>query len=178
MTRSVVAPPRERGATLIVGMIMLVVIMLMVLAAFRLSSTDLQAVGNMQFRNEATAAANRAVEQNIQNLPFTTPDVGSVYINNDPGSPAYPTTVAPACIRESIASIGPNAQSECIYNLDGTITCPTGAPAFATVWDMRATVTDANSGSSIVVHHGVAVFLNQTQCNNFCAPALGLATCS
>lgn len=172
-----IVTPRERGATLVIGMIMLVVITLMVLAAFRLSSTNLQAVGNMQFRNEATAAANKAVEQDIQNLPFTNTDTIPVAIN-DPANPSYTVNVTPTCIRESLASTGANAQSDCSYNLDGTITCASATPSFATVWDMQATVTDATTGSSMIVHHGVAAYLNQSQCNTSCAPALGLASCN
>jgi len=73
----------QRGATLIVGLIMLVLITLMVLSAFTMSSSNLKSVGNMQSRDEATAAANVALEQvlsspTIFNVSVTTPiTVGS-----------------------------------------------------------------------------------------------------
>ena len=62
---------RQRGVTLIIGMIMLVLITVMVISAYSLSSTNFKAVGNMQFRNEAIAAANKAIEQ-VVGTNFTT----------------------------------------------------------------------------------------------------------
>ena len=49
----------QDGATLAVGMIMLTLITVLVTSAFNLSTTNLAAVGNMQFRDEAIAVAER-----------------------------------------------------------------------------------------------------------------------
>ena len=65
----------QRGATLIVGLIMLVLLTLVATSAFMLSTGNLKAVGNMQFRNEATAAANMAIEQMISSA-FTNAPTG------------------------------------------------------------------------------------------------------
>src|SRR5687767_15685442 len=76
---------RQRGATLVVGLIMLVLITLMVTSAFTLSNTNSKSVGNMQIRNEAIAAANKAIEQ-VVNSPFTdapAPETVVVDLNND-----------------------------------------------------------------------------------------------
>jgi Tfp pilus assembly protein PilX len=54
---------QQDGAALIVGLIMLVLITLAVTAGFTLSNTNLKSVGNMQSRNEAVAASNRAIEE-------------------------------------------------------------------------------------------------------------------
>ncbi len=54
---------RQQGAALLIGMIMLLLITLTVTAAFNLSSSNLKSVGNLQTRNEAVAAANRAIEE-------------------------------------------------------------------------------------------------------------------
>ena len=64
------APRSQSGATLIVGLIMLVLITVIVLSAFTFSSSNLKSVGNMQIREEALAAANLATEQVIAS-PFT-----------------------------------------------------------------------------------------------------------
>src|SRR2546428_759824 len=61
----------QRGATLVVGLIMLLLITLMVSSAFMLSTTNLKSVGNMQFKDESIAAANKAIEQ-VLSSPFTT----------------------------------------------------------------------------------------------------------
>jgi Tfp pilus assembly protein PilX len=58
-------PQKQRGVTLVIGLIMLVLITLMVISAFMLSNTNLKAVGNMQFRDEAIAAANVAIERSL-----------------------------------------------------------------------------------------------------------------
>lgn len=48
---------------------MLVAITLLMVSAFTLSGGNLKVVGNMQYRNEAIAAANIAIEQTI-NINF------------------------------------------------------------------------------------------------------------
>lgn len=166
----------QRGATLIVGLIMLLLITLMVSSAFMLSTTNLKAVGNMQFRDEAIAAANVAVEQ-VLSSPFTTDPNASdnttinADINND-GITDYvvgfnvENGVHPlACIR---AARAPTISTDAKCDLDH----PCDAPLyFNTLWDINATVTDAASGASIRVRQGVRVLLKQTQCDTVCPPA-------
>ncbi|TLY59071.1 MAG: hypothetical protein E6K48_12365 [Gammaproteobacteria bacterium] len=54
-------PGRQRGATLIVSLIMLLLITLLAVSSFTLGKANLQIVGNMQQRNQAFAAAQGAV---------------------------------------------------------------------------------------------------------------------
>ena len=69
-------PHAQHGATLVVGLIMLVLITLMVTSAFMLSSINLKSVGNMQFRDEAVAAANKNITENkIQNAQAFSSDM-------------------------------------------------------------------------------------------------------
>src|SRR5258708_19445384 len=63
---------RQKGATLVVGMIMLILISLLAVASFRLGKTDLQIVGNMQQRKQALSPAQQTVEQVISTIQFTT----------------------------------------------------------------------------------------------------------
>ena len=56
---------RQEGATLVVGLIVLVTITLLMVSAFSLSGGNLKAVSNMQYRNEAIAAANMGIEQSL-----------------------------------------------------------------------------------------------------------------
>lgn len=66
---------RERGATLFVALILLVLMTVMAVTSFKLSSTSLHVVGNMQQRNEALAAANAAIETAISSpRVFRTPN--------------------------------------------------------------------------------------------------------
>ncbi len=52
----------QQGATLLVGMIMLVLVMLITITVYRLSTVHTQVVNNEQLRTEAVAAANYALD--------------------------------------------------------------------------------------------------------------------
>ena len=96
---------------MIVGLVMLVLITLTVIAAFTLSQANLKAVGNIQMRNEAVAAANRAIEEVVTSLlpataPYATPveTQSDVDINND-GTVDYKVKIlAPVCVRAALAN--------------------------------------------------------------------------
>jgi type II secretory pathway pseudopilin PulG len=58
---------RERGATLIISLIFLLIFLVMALSIFRGALTSSQAIGNMQWRNEAISAANEAIDRYLSN---------------------------------------------------------------------------------------------------------------
>lgn len=60
----------QRGSTLLVVMIFLLVFGMMTAAAFRGSMTSVQAIGNMQWRNEAITAANDAIDRLLSTADF------------------------------------------------------------------------------------------------------------
>ena len=159
---------RQQGASLVVGLIMLVVITLMVLSSYTLTSSGNKASSNLQFRNEALAAANAAVEQIISS-PFTDDPTGEA-INVDMDG------------NDTVDYIVQFAEPECVNvtKVPGSSSAPSSlslGPAFAvataayylTVWDLNGTVTDDVSGASIKVHQGVRVRLSQTQYDLVCA---------
>ena len=154
-------PRLQRGVTLIVGLIMLVMITLLVAGAFTLSSSNLKSVGNMQVREEAVAAANLAVEQVISS-PFTDAPVDqeiNVDIDKN-GSTDYTVTVlAPRCIK-ALSAIAPK---KC--QIDPLLLCTSG---WNTEWDIDAQVTDAASGGAVRVRQGVRVLLSDTEKNLVC----------
>lgn len=147
----------QRGATLIVGLVLLTVITLMVITAFNLSSTNLQSVGNMQFRNEATAAANKAIEQ-VLGSSFTTATTAqsiNVDINND-GTTDYVVSVGiPLCIRASIGG-APVSSSLALTGMSTT-------GFWNTIWDISATVTDVVSGASVQIRSAIRVLRTDAQ---------------
>jgi Tfp pilus assembly protein PilX len=65
------ASDTQGGATLLVAMIMLLLITMLALTSYRLGSGNLAIVGNMQQRDQATAAAKNVIEQVISNPAFT-----------------------------------------------------------------------------------------------------------
>ncbi|HUX64294.1 pilus assembly PilX family protein [Sulfuricella sp.] len=157
----------QRGATLVVGLIMLVIITLMVTTAFTLSTTNLKSVGNMQFRNEAVAAGNIAIEK-VLGSPFTAAPSAEeilVDINND-GINDYAVSIAtPVCVRASVAA-PPVLSSVTLVSMSTSYT-------WNTVWDIDATVAPTSnnpgaSGTSVHVHSGVRVLLSQTDKDAVC----------
>ena len=68
----------QRGSTLLIAMIMLVLLTLFALSALRTSSTNLKAVGNMQARSEALNAAQLGIETAISTPLFTTDPANAV----------------------------------------------------------------------------------------------------
>jgi hypothetical protein len=167
MTPSI-SPGSQRGATLIVGLIMLVLITLLVTSAFTLSTSGLKSVGNMQSRDEAIAAGNKAIEQ-VVSSPFTNSPAGetiNVDLNND-GTTDYVVVLnTPTCV--SVAEIPGTTVAPSSMSLGSAFTTST-SNLYETVWDLDANVTDPNgSGAAVRVHQGVRVLLTQTQINAVC----------
>ena len=158
----------QRGATLIVGLIMLVLITLMVTAAFMISTGNLKAVGNMQFRNEAIAAANAATEEVLNSLltggSMVAPSGQTipVDINND-GITDYSVVIAPpTCVRASVAAPGYSSS----LSLGNIMTTQS---FWNTIWDVQADVNDTtNTGATVRVRQGVRVLLLQSQKTAVC----------
>lgn len=147
----------QRGITLLVGMIMLVVITLMVTTAFMMSNTNLKSVGNMQARNEAIAAANVAIEQ-VLSSPFTdAPGAESidVDIDND-GDVDYTVDIAtPVCLRASRDMTAPPSSA--------SLPVLSVASTWNTLWDIEASVNDLRSGAKVTVASGTRVLLSEAQ---------------
>ena len=74
----IVARHSQRGVTLVVGMIMLVLITLLVLASFHLGRNNLEIVGNAQQRNEALAAAQQTIEAAVDS-PLLTSNPAAIF---------------------------------------------------------------------------------------------------
>lgn len=161
---------RQRGVTLIIGMIMLVLITVMVISAYSLSSTNFKAVGNMQFRNESIAAANKAIEQvigtNFATGFITVPDQQSItYDNNNDTSPDYTVTVdKPECVQASVTSGGLGTGQFSSVDLEGFNV----GTNYTALFDIKATVTDAVSGTAVVVRQGVRTQITSVQRDAVC----------
>jgi hypothetical protein len=161
------APQRERGAALIVGLIMLMLITMMVTSSYSLSASNLKAVGNTQFRGEAVAAANQAIEQ-ILSSPFTNAPSGEeidIDIDGDGNTDYVVQFATPACVGASQVASGSMPPSS--SSLGSAFSAPPSS--YETVWDLDATVTDVNnSGAAVEVHEGVRVLLTQSQYSTVC----------
>jgi Tfp pilus assembly protein PilX len=145
---------RQRGATLLMGIIFLTLLMLSVTVAFRMSNNNLKAVGSMQSQEEAEASAKAAIERVISSdTLFVTPAVTNV------ATDAYGVAVAvaaPVCLRSvpvdasNSADANPNIYLEGISLTSGYV---------ETHWDVAATATSAATGAKVVVHQGVKIIM-------------------
>lgn len=155
----------QRGITLLVALIMLVLMTLIAISAFNISNSNLKSVANMQTRNEMIAAGNKAVEQLISSS-FTDSPAAQLAIpediNND-GKTDYLVNIAtPTCIRASIESSAALSS----ITLSPTLSTMTN---WETLWKIEAVVIDPISGANTTtVRSGVRVLLNQTQKDAVC----------
>lgn len=168
-------PPHQSGATLVVGLIMLVLITLLVVSALSLSTTNLMAVGNMQYRNEAIAAANQAIGDWVSapGISTSTTTLGASASVVDIGPASYSVTVTPSCISVSNAS----ASSVSSLSLGSGMSA---SGSWNTVWDLDTPVTEAGTffptGVVVEIHHGVRFLLTQSQACTVCKSLVNVAS--
>jgi Tfp pilus assembly protein PilX len=176
-------PHRQRGATLVVSLIMLLLITLLAISSFTLGKSNLQIVGNMQQRNQAFAAADAAVATVISSAQFTVTPTNAIPAPcngvanttcvdvNGTGVTGVNVLVALAC-----DSIQPILVSQLDFANPNDAGCLVGASqnfgvngasnnnsmCSNSVWDVQASATDAMSGANYVVDQGVAVRVPST----------------
>ena len=166
------AARQQRGAALIVGLILLTLITIMVVGAFNVSSTNVQSVGNMQLRDEAIAAGNRGIEL-VMSSAFTEAPAAQtvdVDIDNDGTMDFQVDFDRPTCVsaeRIAGASVPPSSV------FLGTSFASSTSDAYRTVWDLQADVSAFDqgtvaSGTAVHVHQGVRVLLTEVQYNAVC----------
>jgi Tfp pilus assembly protein PilX len=158
---------RQQGAALVVGMIMLVLITLMLVTALNLGTTNFRAMTNMQFRSEAIAAANQAIEQVISS-PFTAAPAAetiNVDIDNDTDTDYVVQIAEPQCVFAAQA-FGADPSS---LSLPVSMSV---ASTWNTVWDVDASVDGDDptnvSGTDVRVRAGVRVLLTEAEKNVVC----------
>src|SRR5213592_2611376 len=71
-------PHRQRGATLIIAMVFLLIFAVMAAAAMRSSMSSVQSISNMQWRGEATAAANDVITRVVNDANFKDDPVSAI----------------------------------------------------------------------------------------------------
>jgi Tfp pilus assembly protein PilX len=178
--RRAARPPlsRQRGVTLIVALIMLVLLTLLALTSFNLGNSNLQIVSNMQQRNEGIAAAQEVIEEALSSTRFfSTPanalaspcgaaNTRCVDTTGDGVADVTVRLTTPNCVKaQSIKNTALDlTQAEDAGCSVGTVQnfgvsgAVTGDSQCAdSVWEMRATSTDLNTEASVEVTQGVSV---------------------
>lgn len=186
MTRG---PLRQRGATLVMALIFLVLLSLFAVNAFLGATSGQRIVGNMQSRQESQAAAQTVIEQVLSSEAFARQPaaVASAPVTVTVGGVAYTVrlTPPPSCYRvrtvknsELDATIA--GDRSCMRS--GSLQQPgveqssaqlTGQVADTslcadTEWNIRAQVTDGRTGAQMAVHQGVAIRMAESDANLLC----------
>lgn len=147
---------RQQGSTLLVGMIMLILLTLIAVSAIESTTTSIQMVGNSQFREEATAAAQQAIENVISSTTFTTtpPLPQNIDINND-GSTDYTVSFDPPSCRsyKAVNTATETGLPKDCYGSSGAVLC------YRTAWDIPAVVNDVTTGARVSLHQGVKILV-------------------
>jgi len=155
---------QQRGSTLLVALVMLVLLTLIAVSAINSTTSSIEMVGNAQFREEAIAAAELAVEKVISTGDFktTAPAPQNIDINQD-GTTDYTVTFEP---KPSCISVKPVVIGD--FGVPSVCASSIGAVCFWTGWDITAVVNDVKTGASVILHHGVktlaGVNVAVTQC--------------
>ncbi|MDP1527391.1 MAG: hypothetical protein Q8M20_16415 [Rhodocyclaceae bacterium] len=169
----------QRGATLVIGLIMLVMMTLLGVSAFNMSTSYFRVISNMQFQAEATVAAQAAVNEIVSKGsyftdPSTAPTSSQIDINGD-GNPDYTVTLAQPCLLSAVAitvsELSPaNADDlKCLGTAVGKNTGIMGQNTGAAPsecarvsWRVTATVNDSFTRAKTEVTEGVAVRMDRS----------------
>ena len=170
---------QQRGATLVIALIMLVVITLLAVSSFGTTQMNLKVVGNMQSRSEALNATQQAIETVISSPQFIANPANAVLnpcgaantlctdLNGD-GTPEYTTRLnpSPSCVAMKAIKV-----SELNLSSAEDLGCAAGqAQQFGvagvgsgdslcanTAWDITADTSATISRTRVTVTQGVAV---------------------
>lgn len=161
---------RQRGMTLLIALIMLVVLTLFAITAIRTGNVGFKIVGNQQAQKLMEAAAQQAIEQSISNLgnfdvvnviPPGTTAAQRVCVNATFGDPLV--AIPPAtCTTGTQVDVMPVRCIATKRTPGGSATQSTGT--FDNLWEITATVTDTLTGAKATYHQGVKIRMLSNSC--------------
>ena len=157
---------RERGATLLIALIMLVMLTLFAISAIRTGNVGFKIVANQQTQKLMEAAAQEAIEQvlsNLGNFDPTTVVASTVTVAQTVcvnGSP--PVVTSGSCTSGTSVAISP---ARCISSKRSAYDSLTQPMAtYDNAWEITATVTDSATGAKAVYHQGVKMRMLSNSC--------------
>ena len=169
---------RQQGATLLVGMIMMVVLTLLVVFGIRSGNTNLRIAGNMQTQAEASAATQQVIEKVIEQIKVMD-DLSLIAGQSIPvsmGNVLYTVAVLPLnkCLMDIPvlnSALNPaNANDVACFEspdedkaikADNTLTTKPSA-CKTQQWDIEAGVTDGTSGTKVSQVQGLSIRVPST----------------
>lgn len=178
----------QKGATLIIAMIFLIIMSLFAVNAFKSSTSNLKIIGNMQARQESIAVGQKAIEETISSSLFTinpklvadTPVSVDVVGNGVPYVARLnpvPNCFRTKAIKSTELNLAVPADLACMRSSKveqgGLDLVDTEAGAGDSLcanseWNLGATVADPQTGTQITLNQGVAVRVLLADAENFC----------
>lgn len=148
---------RQRGMTLLVSLVLLVLMTLLALVAIRLTTGNLRVVGNMQLQQEATSAAQAAVNTVISTSSnLTNPSLSPTTMNVDVNGTTYTVGLTQPClVGLQNLDLLPSDPDATICTDTAVWPNPSQTGCALTTWQLTGTVNDADSGAFAEVTQGV-----------------------
>lgn len=152
---------KQEGATLIIGLFMLILMTVMAIATYNMGKGNLKAVGNMQFRTETLRVAERTLEQVISTAGGVTTSV--VYPETSDG---YKVKVEPVLVQGfvrknntlDLSDAGEVGCSLGTAQTFGIVGSSTGNSLCAlTLYNVKVTAEDTRTKAKVVIDQGVAI---------------------
>jgi Tfp pilus assembly protein PilX len=152
---------KQGGATLIIGLFMLILMTVMAIATYNMGKGNLQAVGNMQFRTETQRVAERTLETVISTADAVTTTV--VYPETSDG---YKVKVEPSLVQGfvkknntlDLSNPGEVGCSLGAAQTFGIVGSSTGNSLCAlTLYNVKVTAEDTRTKAKVVLDQGVAI---------------------
>jgi Tfp pilus assembly protein PilV len=179
------AHQRQRGISLILGLIMLILMTLLAISAFQASNTNLRLAGNMQVRQETLAAAQTAIERVLSTPAFVDPTTPPAAATVPLNGVSYTVNFTPAPACRSVVDIP--SEDLVPTNPDDFVCIPSAAlpgsgsgiflaggpptaPSYCsnTRWAVSADVADASSGAHTTLEQGVAIRISKAKALTGC----------
>lgn len=171
---------KQHGATLLIGMVMLVVLTLLVVFSIRSGNTNLRIAGNLQSQTEAAAVTQQVIEQVVGQISLPATDISLIpaqTLTVPVGNSTYTVSVAGMgnkCIfstpvlNSSLSTSNPNdvpcfdtADEDKAITSSGTLTTKPSA-CNTQQWEIEVKASDNVSGAEITQIQGVTVRVPST----------------
>jgi Tfp pilus assembly protein PilX len=181
---------RQRGTTLVIALIMLVLLTLFAVSSLNTATTNLKVVGNMQARNEAINASQQVIETVISTPQFIANPANAVPtpcgaantmctdVTGD-GVADFTTTLTPQPTCVSVVPIknanlvltnpddlGCSAGQQQQFGVSGAVTG--NSLCSQTVWDIKAQTVAATQNTTVTVTQGIGVRISIDDASSSC----------
>jgi Tfp pilus assembly protein PilX len=138
-------PRQQRGAVMLVSLVILMIITLFVVSSANMTSGDLRIIGNFQRKMMLTQSVQQAIEDVLSNVAnFNAPVAQTITVNG-----IAVAVNAPQCL---------DTQTAAGYTAVNNITL------YDTNWAISASATDVLTGATATINQGVRIRLP----TNFC----------